>query len=73
MGRKVLLFKLRMTIFWKHVANSEAEVCLEVVGVWQGNDPKISWPCSEQVEGKEAQGTECSGTKCLYIRYSTEQ
>lgn len=72
MGRKFLLFKLRMAIFWKNLANLEAEICLEIVGMWQGDDPKISWPWNEQVEGKDAQGTECSGTKCMYIHYSTK-
>lgn len=72
MGRKFWLFKLRMAIYWKHVASSEAEVCLEVVDVRQGDGPKIAWPCSEQAERKEAQGTESSGTKCLHVRRSAE-
>ena len=34
MRRNFLLFKLRMAIFWKNLANLEAEICLEIVGMW---------------------------------------
>ena len=53
MGRKFLLFKLRMAIFWKNLANSEAEICLEVVGMMT---PRFPGPEMNRLRARTPRG-----------------